>query len=205
MSDERPSTPIATLIPQAKEGSDVAMGALFDAYRGYLRLLAQMQISQRLSSKLAPSDVVQETFIQVKAGIREFRGNCERELVAWLRRILARTLADHVRLYEGTAKRSPHLEVRLDNDLDRSSRCLQRALLTKDSTPSQRASRREEAVLVADALERLPTHYRDVVVLRSFEERSFPEVADEMQRSVTSVKKLWARALERLQEELTKP
>ena len=196
--------PIATLIPRARQGSEVALGALFDIYRAYLHLLAQMQISRQLQPKLNPSDVVQEAFLRMKAGIGEFRGTSETELVAWLRRILARTLADQVRLFEGTAKRSIQLERRLDQDLDRSSFCLQQALPSDSSSPSQRAERREEAVLVADALERLPSHYREVIVLRSFEELSFPEVAEKMQRTVTSVKRLWPRALERLGRELSR-
>ncbi len=55
---------------------------------------------------------------------------------------------------------------------------------------------------MADAIGRLPSHYRQVILLRSFQQHSFPEVAAQMQRSVSSVKKLWPRALEQLQQEL---
>lgn len=196
------SPPLTSLIPRARAGSDAALGSLFQIYRGYLQLLAQMQISQRLQGKLDASDVVQEAFLRIKAGFGEFRGDSEGELVVWLRRILARTLADQVRHFEGTAKRSPQLERKLHDDLDRSSCCLAQAIPSPHSSPSERASRREEAVLVADALQRLPSHYREVIVLRSFEERPFAEVARQMEKSETSVKKLWPRALVQLQQEL---
>ena len=59
--------------------------------------------------------------------------------------------------------------------------------------PSQQAARLEQAVLLADALGRLPADYREVLVLRHLEGLTFPEVAGRMGRSVDSVKKLWAR------------
>jgi RNA polymerase sigma-70 factor (ECF subfamily) len=56
-------------------------------------------------------------------------------------------------------------------------------------------AQREQGVLLAEALARLPADYREVVVLRHLEELEFPEVARRMGRSVGSVKKLWVRAL----------
>jgi len=53
-------------------------------------------------------------------------------------------------------------------------------------------------VLLADALERLPEDYREVIVLRNLQGLSFPEVAERMGRSVGSVEKLWMRGLARL-------
>src|SRR5262249_1062122 len=54
------------------------------------------------------------------------------------------------------------------------------------------------AVLLADALGRLPADYREVLILRHLEGLTFPEVAARMGRSLDSVEKLWARALPRL-------
>jgi hypothetical protein len=57
-----------------------------------------------------------------------------------------------------------------------------------------------ETVLLADCLARLPTDYREVVILRHLEGFPFLEVAQRMGRTVDSVKKLWARALAQLRE-----
>jgi RNA polymerase sigma-70 factor (ECF subfamily) len=62
--------------------------------------------------------------------------------------------------------------------------------------------RREQAVLLADALEALPVDYREVIILRQLEELPFPEVARRMGRSVDSVKNLWVRSLARLRREV---
>jgi RNA polymerase sigma-70 factor (ECF subfamily) len=92
--------------------------------------------------------------------------------------------------------------VRLERDLavavDESSRLLDRGLIAPSNSPSQQAACREQAVLLADALGRLPADYREVIILRHLEGLNFPEVAGRMGRSADAVKKLWARALGRL-------
>jgi RNA polymerase sigma-70 factor (ECF subfamily) len=74
--------------------------------------------------------------------------------------------------------------------------------MARSSSPSHRAFRREQAVLLSGALEQLPAAYREVLILRHLEGLSFPEVARRMSRTVLSVKKLWARALPRLRDAL---
>src|SRR5262245_16517535 len=76
---------------------------------------------------------------------------------------------------------------------------LHRALVRESS---RQAARRERAVLLADALGRLPEHYREVIILSHLEGLSFPEVARRMGRSVDGVKNLWARALGQLRRSL---
>jgi RNA polymerase sigma-70 factor (ECF subfamily) len=70
------------------------------------------------------------------------------------------------------------------------------------SSPSEQVARREQAVILADALQSLPRDYREAIILCHLEELSFPEVAQRMGRTVDSVKKLWARALARLRRSL---
>ncbi len=66
------------------------------------------------------------------------------------------------------------------------------------SSPSAAAARREQAVLLADALAALPADYREVIILRNLERLRFEEVAARMNRSPGAVRMLWTRALERL-------
>ena len=73
---------------------------------------------------------------------------------------------------------------------------------TPVSSPSQQASRREQAVLVADALERLPEDYREVLLLRHWEGLTFIAIAQRMGRSEDAIEKLWLRALGRLRREM---
>ena len=149
-----------------------------------------------MQSKIDPSDVVQDSFLDAHRDFHNFRGTTEAELTQWLRRILASNIADQLRRYRYSQKRDVQLERDLVSDLDRSSAQLSAvAIVSDDTSPSVRAANREEAAKVAEALEQLPPDYRDVLLLRHLKGLSFPEVADRMGRSVGSVQKLWMRAL----------
>jgi RNA polymerase sigma-70 factor (ECF subfamily) len=183
---------------KARAGDGPALGELLERYRSYLALLARMQISRRLQGKVDPLDVVQETFLEAHRDFGQFRGGSEKEFARWLRQILATNLANLFRRYYGARCRDVRLERQLVLDLDQSSRALGQAMIAPHSSPSQQAARREQAVLLADALEDLPADYREVIILRHLEGLSFPEVACRMGRTVNSVEKLWARGLTRL-------
>jgi RNA polymerase sigma-70 factor (ECF subfamily) len=186
------------LIRLARAKNKHALGQLLELYRNYLQLAARLQISRRLQSKVDAADLVQDTFLKAHRHFDQFRGNTEAELVAWLRQILAMNLANLVRHYFGTQGRDVRLEQELADDLARSSQQWSMGLAGEESSPSQRAARREEAVILADALEKLPADYGEVIVLRHLEGLPFAEVARRMGRSVDSVEKLWVRGLVQL-------
>jgi RNA polymerase sigma-70 factor (ECF subfamily) len=188
------------LLPQARAGDLSALGRLLELYRNYLKLLARLQIDRRLQGKADPSDLVQETFLEAHRDFLQFRGTTERELMSWLRQILVSNFANLVRRYRGTLRRDVGLERQLAWEIDQSFALLDGGLMARDGSPSQLASRREQAVLLADALGRLPADYRETIILRHLEGLSFAEVAARMGRTVESVKKLWARALGRLRD-----
>jgi RNA polymerase sigma-70 factor (ECF subfamily) len=183
------------LLSQAQRGSDSAQGALLDKYRTYLQLLARVDLGRRLQTKVDASDVVQDTFLEAHRNFGNFRGGSEAEFVGWLRSILAARIANLVRHYFGTQGRDLRREQGLNIDLDHSSQMIDRGLFALQSTPSQHVAQREQGLVLAEALARLPADYREIVVLRHFEELSFPEAARRMERSEDSVQKLWVRAL----------
>src|SRR6266849_4320825 len=110
----------------ARAGSSHALGQLLEMYRNYLVLLARLQIGRRLQGKVDDADLVQETFLKAHRDFARFRGQTEAELASWLRQILARNLAHLVRRYCGTRRRDVRLERQLADELDRSSRALER-------------------------------------------------------------------------------
>jgi RNA polymerase sigma-70 factor, ECF subfamily len=193
------------LLARAQAGDPDARGRLLAGYHHYLALLARLQVRRRLQGKIDPQDLVQETFLKAHRHFGQFRGTTERQWTAWLRQILATSAANLVRRYLGSRARDPRLERELADAFDESSRCLDAGLALVQSTPSQQASRREQAVLLAEALARLPEDHREAVILRHLEGLTFPEVAERMGRSQDSVKKLWARGLARLRDLMRTP
>src|SRR6185436_13491320 len=190
------------LLEQARLGDDAARGELLEGFRTYLELLARIELGRRMQTKVDPGDIVQETFLEAHRNFGLFRGSSDGEFVAWLKGILAARISNLVRHFVGTQGRDIRRERDLQVDLDQSSRALDRGLVALQSTPSQQMARRELRVMLADALARLPDEYREIIVLRHFEELPFPEAALRMNRSVDSVQKLWVRGLAKLRNEM---
>ncbi len=190
------------LLVMAKGGDGIALGRLLERYRNYMGLLVRLQVGRRLRSKVDADDLLQEIWLEIHRKITLFRGGSEREFLTWVRRMIGSILANQVRRYIGTKGRDLRLERALADELDHSSRALNASLVAPQSSPSQQAVRREQAVLLADALQNLPDDYREVIILRQLEGLSFPDVARRMGRSEDSVKNVWLRALARLRHTL---
>ena len=196
------SADVEQLMGRAQAGDADALGELLQLYRNYLALLARLNIDARLQGKVDASDLVQETFLKAHRNFGQFRGNTEEELVSWLRQILTNNLANLVRHYLGLKRRDVRLERQLAAEMDRSSRLMDGGLIAPGSSPSRQASRREQAVLLADVLKQLPADYREVLILRHLEGLTFAQVAQRLGRTEDSVQKLWVRALARLRRSL---
>jgi RNA polymerase sigma-70 factor, ECF subfamily len=186
------------LIDEARSQAPGALDRLLESYRNYLRLLARTGIDASLRGKADPSDLVQETLIKAHQHFDQFQGQTETELIAWLRRILARNLADLVRRYKAAGTRSVGREQSLDDRFGATSRAVFQLVAPNGHSASQSAQRRELSIILADALAELVPDHREVVVLRSLEGREWDDVARAMGRSPGAVRLLWARALKKL-------
>jgi RNA polymerase sigma-70 factor, ECF subfamily len=189
------------LLERARAGESVAVGELLVQYHNYLRLMARTQLGSTPMVRVDPSDLVQEAFLEAYRDFPQFGGSTEAELLTWLRRILARNLADRAR-YVKAEMRDHRRTHSLQTLLEQASYSVEAALAATATTPSAAAARRERAVLLADAIESLQADYREVVILRNLEGLKFSEVATRMGRSSGAVRMLWARAIERLSEVL---
>jgi RNA polymerase sigma-70 factor (ECF subfamily) len=185
------------LLAQARTGDAAALGQLFELYRNYLRLIARSMLDSALRLQLDASDLVQDTFLKAHRQFASFAGRDEPELIAWLRQILVHTLADQAR-YHRRRSRNHRRQVSLEGLLEQAGGAAQQALADSLPSPSSLAVRRERAVLLADALEKLPADYREVFVLRNIEHIPFNEIAVRMGRSPGAARVPWTRAMKRL-------
>jgi RNA polymerase sigma-70 factor (ECF subfamily) len=170
-----------------------------ERYRAYLRLLARLHLDPRLRGKLDPSDVVQQTLVQAYQALHQFRGNSDGEMAAWLRQILARNLAMAVRDF-ARGKRDLARERSLEDALAQSSSRLDAWLAADQSSPSVQARRKEQAVLLAEALEQLPEAQREALVLQHWQGWSLAQIGAQLGRSPEAVAGLIKRGLKRLRE-----
>jgi RNA polymerase sigma-70 factor, ECF subfamily len=145
-----------------------------ERFRDYLKLLARVQLGQRSAGRVDPSDVVQQTLLEAYEKRSQFRGNTSAEQAAWLRQILARNVAD-VHRAQGRLKRDVNRERSLELELDQSSARLGGWLALDQPSPSEHAQRHEQAILLANALARLPEHQREALVLHYWQGFSLAE------------------------------
>lgn len=168
-------------------------------YRDYLHLLAQAQIGPRLQTKVDASDIVQQTLLDAHRRRDQFRGTTPAQMAAWLRRILSNRLIDALRMYGG-ATRDADRERSLHESLEQSSQRLENWLVSEQSSPSQRAGRREQALQLANAMAQLPDAQREALILQHWHGWTLAEIAQHMERSPAAVAGLLKRGLKRLRE-----
>jgi RNA polymerase sigma-70 factor (ECF subfamily) len=180
--------------------TDRAAEAL-EPYRRYLEVLARVHLDARLRGKLEPADVAQQALLRAYVAWPELQHHEPAVLAAWLRKILARTLADVVKHHDRD-KRAVDREQSLEADLDRSASGLAGWLAADQTSPSGAAVRNEELLRLADALAALPESMREVVVLKHLRGCTLAQIGEQIGRSVPAVASLLRRGLEELRHRL---
>jgi RNA polymerase sigma-70 factor (ECF subfamily) len=173
-------------------------------HRDYLLLLVRLQLGSRLRAKLDASDIVQQAILHAHERRGQFRGETEGEWLAWLRAILANTLAAAARRFDAQA-RDLARERSLEGELERSSSRLEGLLAADQTSPSERAVRAEELLRLAHAIARLPDDQRRVVELHYLKGLAVADVAEQIGRTRPAAVGLLFRGLRRLRELLHEP
>ena len=183
-------------------------------YRNYLRMVVRTGLGPRLRQRVEMSDVVQEVLVEVVRQFPQFTGQNEAALVGWLRRLVGQKLADLGRYHSRAKRAGAATALPLDGAApdvgggfrpgEESGRLLDMLALSQTS-PSQAASRREQIVLLADALASLPVTEADILWLYSAESLSFEAIGERVGLSRKSVRGIWARGLKRLKRSMDGP
>ncbi len=143
--------------------------------------------------KETADDLVQETFMKAFASLAGYRS--EYRFSTWLYKIAANSSIDHLR-----KKRIKALS-------------LDRKLETKDGTveidvpdysyhPGIALERKEQRLSIEEAIRSLPDKYREVIVYRHKDDKSYEEIADLLSIPIGTVKARIFRARELLKKKL---
>jgi RNA polymerase sigma-70 factor (ECF subfamily) len=170
-------------------------------FRGYLLLLARLQLGEELRNRLDPSDVVQQTLLEAHRDRATFRGRTEAEQKAWLRRILSHNLANAGRDLR-RAKRDVARDRSLDAAVEESSVRLENWLAAEQSTPSGRLASEERSMRLAEALASLPDDQQRAILLRNCESLALEEIGRRIGVSRNTATRLLRRGLAALREKL---
>lgn len=131
--------------------------------------VARDAVRRFLLDETAIDDVTQDTLIGVAQSIGSFKGDAK--FTTWLHQVARNRAVDHLRRRRATV-----------------------ALPDDDLTPADRiSSLLASRETVRELLSRLPTHYREALVLRDIERLTYEETATRLGRNVNTVKSHVAR------------
>jgi RNA polymerase sigma-70 factor (ECF subfamily) len=190
------------LLGGARAGDRQAIEELFTRHRPYLHRLVEVRLDPQLRPRVDASDVVQEAQLEAARRLECYLQEPALPFHLWLRRLTYERLLMLRRFHLGAARRSLGREVALP---ERSALWLARQWLAAGSTPSQRLDRQELASRVRRAVAKLQAIDREVLVMRTFEELSYEEVAALLGVDPAAARKRHGRALLRLHKALSEP
>jgi RNA polymerase sigma-70 factor, ECF subfamily len=186
------------LLEQVKQGDRLALDRLLAHHRPGLVEFVDCHLDPAIRGRVDPSDVVQETQMEIVRRLDEFLSLRPMPFRLWLRKKaydrLLNLRRDHRR-----SRRSVEREVAWP---ERSSLLLARPLLDRQLSPSQLVEARELARRVGDIVAQLPDADREILLLRHAEELPFDEIACLLDITAAAARKRFGRALIRLQKAL---
>lgn len=189
------------LLDRLQRGDQTALGELFDRYRDKLRRMVQVRMDQRLNGRVAPSDVLQEAYIDALKRYPHYFDKPNQNFFGWLRLVVGQRLADLHREHVVAKRRDVRQEKPLDVPAGNgTSACLAAILVGGLTTPSGIADRNEQHLKLEAALDELDEVDREVLALRHFEELSNGDTANVLGIQPAAASKRYVRALTRLKQ-----
>lgn len=170
--------------------------------RPWMKVLTEQALPDFMRHKVDASDIVQHAMAEAWNGRENYRGTTTAQRMAWLRVILKRSILRHQETHLGTQKRNMRREVSCDVFVDDASQRIERFAVDTATSPDLAAEKAEQILRVAEVLDTLPDDYRQVLVLRHFEDLDHEAIAERMNRSAAATRMLWIRALKSLKQKL---
>jgi RNA polymerase sigma-70 factor (ECF subfamily) len=131
-------------------------------------------------------DILQATLIKSFERLDQFAGGDGATLMAWLARIAENEIRDQAD-FQHRQRRDIAASIPLDDAHE--------LMATRVRSAFSQVAIGEDAARLEAALETLDADYREVIVLRKFEELSFKEIAGRMRRTEDACRMLLARAM----------
>jgi RNA polymerase sigma-70 factor (ECF subfamily) len=186
------------LLRQAAAGDIQAADRLLDLHRNRLRAMIAMRLDRRLSARVDPSDVLQETMAEAHKKLPDYLRTQPIPFYPWLRRMAWEKIVHLHRQHLLAQARTVTREEGFDAPLpDESVLDLAERLVAKGSSAAQKMIQQELKASVQAALGQLDPRDREVLVLRFLEQLSIEEAAAVLEISQEAVKSRQRRALER--------
>ncbi len=182
------------LLHRAREGNADALEALYGTVAPRLLALIRLRLGRTLRRQLDSRDVLQAVLLKSFEHLHQFEQSDSASLMSWLARIAENEIRDRAD-YQHRQRRDVRLEVPIETAHAEVAVQVRSALT--QMVLDERAERLERAI------ESLADHYREVILLRSFEELSFREIGARLGKTEDACRMLYARAMAALTTRVT--
>jgi RNA polymerase sigma-70 factor (ECF subfamily) len=183
------------LIDRALAGDPAARQELLELYREHLRRMVAARLDRRLTTRVDPSDIVQETLADASRRMDDYLRDRPLPFLGWLRQLAGERVIDAHRRHIGSQRRSITRENPADDRPGDASGLLAQRFLANDTSPSNRLAREERRGQVMEALASLGERDREVLVMRYLEQLDAARIAEVLGISRGAVKARLLRAL----------
>ena len=192
----------AAQIPREHPSDLLDVSRQFQKHRARLKKMVQLRMDRRLSTRVDPSDVLQDTWLDCERRFPEYAANPPMPFFHWLRFLTAQRLVDLHRKHLGSAMRDAGQEVSIYAGAlpAASSVSLAEQLLGRLTSASHAANRAEIKIRIQNALNSMDAIDREVLTLRHFEMLTNEETAVALGLKKAAASNRYVRALKRMKE-----
>jgi len=177
------------LIADALKGSQKAYTQLVEQHKKAIFHI----INKIVRNEEAANDLVQETFMKAFSSLASYRS--EYRFSTWLYKSAANASIDYLRKRRINA-------LSLDRPMETKDGTVEIEVPDYSFHPERDLVRKQQRVSIEEAIDSLPKKYRDVIVYRHKDDKSYEEIADLLDIPVGTVKARIFRARELLKKKL---
>ena len=175
------------LLIRAKSGSSDAMSQLFERVAPRLLALIRLRMGSSLRNRLESRDILQISMMKAFERLGQLKGGSTNSFMAWLARIADNEIRDQAE-FHGRQRRDMALDVVPEDGDDR-------ALQAQVHSQISQVILSDELKRLEQALETLESDYREIILLRKYEELPFNEIAKRLGKSPDACRMLLVRAM----------
>ncbi len=179
----------AELVKLALKKDELAYVELMNRYKRKVETIVLRIVKQ----KSEVDDLVQEIFTKAFTSISKFK--LEFSFSTWLYKIATNHCIDFVR-------RKKLSTYSLDEEYELEENSIQREIPDWSRLPDYELFQKQRNEIIQEAINSLPEHYRKVIIMRHFEDKSYEEIAKELKLPIGTVKVHIFRARELLYKKL---
>jgi RNA polymerase sigma-70 factor, ECF subfamily len=188
------------LADQVRDGNQDALGDWLDCHRNRLEKMVRFRLDKRITSRVSPSDVLQDTFVDAARRIKEYLEHPDVPFFIWLRFLAAQRLTQLHRYHLGVQARDAEREIPVGGHATSSvsSKMLAAHFVSRLTSPSMAAQKAEMRKRLHEVLNQMDPLEREILSLRHFEQLTNAEVAQTLDLGISAASKRYVRALDQL-------